>query len=112
MEIDKKIIAAHSGYIYENICYYLFPVYNLEYKKYSPGKILLKKIIDDSKSNFLDYFDLTIGSENYKKNYSNHKQNSSIFFESVNFKGSCLIFLFKLKNLLKKILNDLKIQNL
>ncbi len=103
MEINKKIIAAHSGYIYKNICYYLFPVYNLEYKKYSPGKILLKKIIDDSKSNFLDYFDLTIGPENYKKNYSNNKQNSSIFLESINFKGSCLVFLFKLKDLLKKI---------
>ena len=65
--INNEIIAAHSGYIYKDICYYLFPVYDEEYKKYSPGKILLKKIIDDSKLDELHYFDLTIGSEDYKK---------------------------------------------
>ena len=30
-------------------------------------KILLKYIIDDAKNNLFDYFDLTIGLENYKK---------------------------------------------
>ena len=108
IEIDKKIIAAHSGYVYRNTCYYLFPVYDIEYKKYSPGKILLKKIIEDSKLNSLDYFDLTIGNENYKKNYSNNKQNSAIFLDSINLKGFCFIYFLKLKDLLKKISKFLK----
>ena len=104
MEIDKKIIAAHSGYVYENTYYYLFPVYDIEYKKYSPGKILLKKIIEDSKLNLLNYFDLTIGTENYKRNYSNNTQYSAIFLHSINLKGSFFIFLLKLKEFFKKIL--------
>ena len=102
--IDDEIIAAHSGFIYKNTCYYLFPVYKEAYKKYSPGKILLKKIIDDSKLKSLQYFDLTIGSENYKKNYSNNELCSGIFFQSVNLKGYLYILHRKLKMILKKIL--------
>ncbi len=102
--INDEIIAAHSGFIYKNTCYYLFPVYKEEYKKYSPGKILLKKIIDDSKSKSLQYFDLTIGSENYKKNYSNNELCSGIFLQSVSLKGYFYILHKKLKVTLKKIL--------
>lgn len=102
MKINDEIIAAHSGYIYQNICYYLFPVYNLDYYKYSPGKILLKKIIDESRLNSIDYFDLTIGSENYKKKYSNYKFNSASVFHALSLKGNFYIYLLKFKALLKK----------
>ncbi len=108
LEIDDKVIAAHSGYIYEKICYYLFPVYNINYSKYSPGKILLKKMIDESKQNMLHYFDLTIGSENYKKKYSNKKFSSSFFLKTLTFKGILYIILLKIKFNLKNILNNLK----
>ena len=111
MQINNEIIAAHSGYIYENKFYYLFPVYNIDYRKYSPGKILLKKIIDDSKLNSFEYFDLTIGSEDYKKNYSNHNFNSAIFMKALNFKGNFYISLLKSKEILKKLLKALKILN-
>ena len=59
----------------------LFPAYDNDYRKYSPGKILLKKIIDHSRLNSIDYFDLTIGSEDYKKNFSNNEIETSIFFQ-------------------------------
>ena len=111
MQINNEIIAAHSGYIYENKFYYLFPVYNIDYRKYSPGKILLKKIIDDSKLNSFEYFDLTIGSEDYKKNYSNHNFNSAIFMKALNFKGNFYISLLKSKEILEKLLKALKILN-
>ena len=101
MQVNDEIIAAHSGYIYQNKCYYLFPVYNKDYNKYSPGKILLKKIIDDSKLKSLEYFDLTIGSENYKKNYSNYKFKSAITMKALSFKGKFYIFLMKFREILK-----------
>ena len=104
LEINNEIIAAHSGYVYQNVCYYLFPVYNLEYQKYSPGKILLKYIIEDSKINTLSYFDLTIGSESYKKNFFNNKFLASIYFKSLNFKGFIYIFVLKIKFKIKIIL--------
>ena len=91
LKLNNDILAAHSGYIYNNMCYYLFPAYNLKYKKYSPGKILLKKIIDQTKSNLVKYFDLTIGSENYKKSFANNKSYSAQFLKSLSLKGSFYI---------------------
>ena len=111
MELNNEIIAAHSGFVYNNICYYLFPVYDVNFNKYSPGKILLKKIIDDSKSNLLDYFDLTIGSENYKKDYSNSKSYSSVVLKSLNLRGYLLIFLLNFKEKLKEFLKRFKVLN-
>ena len=111
MQLNNVIIAAHSGYIYKNICYYLFPVYDNNYNKYSPGKILLKKIIDDSKLRSLNYFDLTIGSENYKKDYSNFKFNSARVLKACSLKGSFYIFLFKIRETLKQLLKKVKILN-
>ena len=108
LEIDEKIIAAHSGYIYKKICYYLFPVYNNSYSKYSPGKVLLKSIIDESNQNMLQYFDLTIGSETYKKKYSNKKFYSSFFLKSLTLKGILYIILLKIKFSFKNILKNLK----
>ena len=104
LKLNNDILAAHSGYIYNNMCYYLFPAYNLKYKKYSPGKILLKKIIDQTKSNLVKYFDLTIGSENYKKSFANNKSYSAQFLKSLSLKGSFYISLLKIKFFLKKIL--------
>lgn len=111
LQINNEIIAAHSGYVYKNICYYLFPVYNINYHKYSPGKILLKKIIDDSKLNSLDYFDLTIGDEDYKKSYSNNKFYSATALQAVNIKGNLYILLLRFKMILKKFLKRSKILN-
>ena len=111
MQLDDEIIAAHSGYIYENKCYYLFPVYNIKYQKFSAGKILLKKIIDDTKLKSLEYFDLTIGYENYKKNFSNHKFNSALVMKALSFWGNFYIFLLRLKEILKKFLKTIKVLN-
>ena len=30
LKLNNDILAAHSGYIYNNMCYYLFPAYNLK----------------------------------------------------------------------------------
>ena len=102
LKLNNEILAAHSGYIYNNICYYLFPAYNVKYRKYSPGKILLKKIIDETKLDLVEYFDLTIGSENYKKRFANNKLNSARFLKSLSLKGSFYILLLKIKFFIKK----------
>lgn len=102
--LNEKIIAAHFGYIYNKRCYYLFPVYDYSYKKYSPGKILLKKIIDHCIANSLEYFDLTIGLEDYKKKYSNNENEISFYFKNINYKGIFFISILQFKELLKKII--------
>ena len=114
---DDEIIAAHLGYVYMETFYYLFPAYNLRYKKYSPGKILLNFLINHSKLNGINYFDFTIGSETYKKNWSNFQQKGGITLNSLNIIGDIYISYFKFKNkiksfnqinFLKKIYNRIK----
>jgi len=108
LTFNKKIIAAHFGYIYNKMCYYLFPVYDYDFNKYSPGKILLKMIIDDCISNSIDYFDFTIGLENYKKKLSNYENKASFYFKSYNLRGLSLIVFLECKELIKSIIRCFK----
>lgn len=109
LSLNGEIIAAESGYQYKKRYYYLFPAYNHEYKKFSPGKILLQNMITNCKTNLFDYFDLTIGSENYKENFSNYKIASALFLHSKNIKGFIYIIFLRLKYFIKstiKLRND------
>lgn len=101
LSLNNVIIAAHSGYIYKETCYYLFPAYDLNFKKYSPGKILLKNLIEDCKKNKLSYFDFTSGSEDYKKKWSNNFIKSGYILKSIDFAGFIYIIFINLKNYLK-----------
>ena len=97
LSLDNRIIAAHSGYIYNKTCYYLFPAYDDNYEKYSPGKILLNKLMEDCKIKKISYFDFTIGSEDYKKKWANNKMNSSTVLKSINLIGFIYVLSAKLK---------------
>ena len=66
-------------------------------KKFSPGKILLFEMINDCKKKSLNYFDLTIGNEFYKKKFSNNIQPASFYFQSIKIKSLFLYFIFKTK---------------
>ena len=63
---NDKIIAAHLGLKTKTNYTYLLPVYDYKYRKYSPGWILLLKLLETFKLNNLNRFDLTIGEEGYK----------------------------------------------
>ena len=104
LSLNDEIIAAQAGCYYKKRYYYLFPAYNYEYRKFSPGKILLQNMIVNCKIKSFECFDLTIGSENYKEIFSNYKMASVLFFHSKNLKGFIYIFFLKLKYLVKQIL--------
>ena len=101
LSLNDTIIAAHSGYIYNNRCYYLFPTYDTNFKKFSPGKILLSELVYDCKNNNLNYFDLTIGSEGYKKKWSNSIMKSCSTLKSTKFNGFVYILFIKVKMYIK-----------
>ena len=107
--MDNKIISAHVGYIYKNTFYHIMPTHDIKYSKFSPGNVLLKKMIEiylDYKD--INFFNFTIGNEVYKKKWSN-KNNylySLIIFN--NFKG----FIFSIFYRLKSKLNNKYILNL
>ena len=74
LKIGNSFIAGHIGYSTENILTYLIPVYNKSYQKYSPGWILLTSLFEHSDEKGINYFDLSTGSENYKKTLVNDEK--------------------------------------
>jgi CelD/BcsL family acetyltransferase involved in cellulose biosynthesis len=102
LTLDKKIIAAHSGFIYNKRCYYLFPAYDYYFRKFAAGKILLDFIYKDCIRKNCDYLDLTIGSEQYKVKWSNEISTSNNYLKSISTIGYIYILLIKFKNYLKK----------
>ena len=99
LKINKKIISSHIGYIYNNIYYYIFPVYDKNFKKYSPGNILLSKLIDNYKAKKFNLFDFTIGNELYKKKLVNFIDQTYEFVSFYSFFG--IFYNLKVKAKLK-----------
>ena len=84
LKINNKIISSHIGYKFNDNYYYIFPVYDLDYKKYSPGNILLYKLIENYRSKKFNSFDFTIGNELYKNKLSNF---IDYIYEYISFKS-------------------------
>lgn len=66
------LVAAHMGMRSTNVWHWWFPVYNLEYAKYSPGAIILRKIIEEACDQGMQEVDLGKGDEPYKYSFSNY----------------------------------------
>ena len=101
--LNDKIIAAHLGYVVNKNFYYLFPTYDEEYSKYSPGNILLLKLIENFFNDNGQVFDFTTGDEIYKLRLSNIKRKMFYKNFSLTFKGQLLNFTFILIQTLKSI---------
>ena len=67
--LDEKVLATHWGGVHNGRFYFLMPSYANQWGKYSPGRLLLVKLIEWSIDNHIETFDFTIGSEDYKKSY-------------------------------------------
>ncbi|MBD1134945.1 GNAT family N-acetyltransferase [Pelagibacterales bacterium SAG-MED47] len=103
LSLNDKIIAVHLGYLKENKLIYLFPTYDREYANFSPGNILIIKMINNFfKNNGLE-FDFTTGDENYKIRLSNRKQRIFYKIISLNFKSNFVKVLIELFNYIKQI---------
>ena len=104
LKIENKIISAHIGYVYNNVFYYIFPVYDSDYKKYSPGNILLCKLLENCQTENFKSFDFTIGSEAYKRKLNNKSCEIIEYITSETILGYTYYFLIKLKIFLKKLI--------
>ena len=74
LKVGNEVIATHVGIYDKKTFYYLMPANNLnEWEKYSPGRLLLIKLLEWSINNKLSIFDFTIGGEAYKKIWCNQE---------------------------------------
>ena len=71
-EVDGKIVAECFGIIYKDTFYYFIPLLlPNKYSNFKIGKILILKIIEWCIYKKLKKFDFGLGSESYKKYFSN-----------------------------------------
>ena len=87
LKLGDKIIATHWGVIHKSRFYYLMPTYSADFMVYSPGKILLYFLIEESISQKLKVFDFTIGGESYKNEWCNDSLQIFYYLKSMSFKG-------------------------
>lgn len=68
---EDDVIAAHFGIRTGTAAHYWFPTYNREYARYSPGNILLLRILESLSELGVQYLDLGKGAAPYKKSFAN-----------------------------------------
>lgn len=69
--VGEEVAALHFGMRSASVWHYWFPTYNPEFQKYSPGLILLLKMIETAESLGIQTIDLGKGDESYKQRVMN-----------------------------------------
>jgi len=102
---DSKPIAFHFGFEYNNSLTWYKPSFDITYKKYSPGTVLLKSIIEYSSDKSMKKFDFTIGDESFKSRFSNLNKKNNNF---VLYKSPILYRSSQIRCFISKLLNRIK----
>lgn len=97
LKLNDELIAAHWGVMDKNVFYYILPAYNHKYENYSPGRLLMERLINSSIQNKLDFFDFTHGEESYKKKWSDISIELFEIFKWNSYIGYVFLTLLKLK---------------
>lgn len=71
LEFNGRAIAFHFGFDYGSKVIWYKPSFDIEYSKHSPGKVLLKFLLQYSLDNGKHEFDFTLGDEEFKKRFTN-----------------------------------------
>lgn len=68
--LDDKVVAAHLGFVNGGRFTWYKPTYDPAYSKFSPGEVLLKRLIEDAVEEPVDEFDFTVGDEAFKLRFA------------------------------------------
>jgi len=66
LKFGEDIVAYHLGYNYRGHFYYTRPTFDIQYSHFSPGKLLLAKLIEREIEHGTKIFDLGRGQQEYK----------------------------------------------
>ena len=73
LKVNSEIIASHWGISYNKTFYWIIPTFSNKWSFYSPGRLILYKLLEWCHSNNYKKFDLTIGDEGYKNLWTKNK---------------------------------------
>ncbi len=101
IKINNRIISSIVGRIENDKYYYLIPSYlDKDYKKFSPGRLLLKEQIKWCFENKFKIFDFGPGEFNYKSHWSNDTSYYFKIIKAISFTGFILKGLYEIKKFL------------
>jgi hypothetical protein len=69
-----EALAFHLGFVFNRVFTWYKPTFNVDYARYSPGEVLLKKLLEDCLEEDLREFDFTVGNEGFKDRFANVKR--------------------------------------
>jgi len=71
MYAGKKLIAAHYCLTAQGVCHSWIPAYDPAFRRYSPGKLLLRRLLFEAPERSIERFDFGAGDEPYKYQFAN-----------------------------------------
>ncbi len=100
--LDDTVIATHWGMIHQDRFYYLLPTFaGGDWKKYSPGRLLLEHLLEYAFKTRLKVFDFTIGGEAYKRDWCNSKLRLYEYLQVNTRRGEAYRLANRLKNFVR-----------
>jgi len=71
LEAGGEVVAEHLGLRYFDALSYWFPVYDVKFQQYSPGRLILWELIKGATENGITLIDFGEGESQYKRQFSN-----------------------------------------
>lgn len=71
---SDETLAYHLGFSYDGVYTWYLPSFNVDFSRYSPGEVLLKKLLEDALESRVREFDFTLGDSPHKERFTNLKR--------------------------------------
>ena len=68
---DDIAMAIHIGFETEKVFVWYKPTFDIQYKRLSPGEVLIKRLLEHCGAAEIEYFDFARGVEQFKRRFSN-----------------------------------------
>ena len=68
--LDGRVVAAHLGFVHGGRFTWYKPTFDPAYARFSPGEVLLKRLLEDAQKEPVDEFDFTVGDEAFKLRFA------------------------------------------
>ncbi len=71
LRVGETVVATHWGMVFRNRYYWLMPTYEAgAWTRFSVGRLLMQSVVEWSISQGIEWFDLTIGDEPFKREWA------------------------------------------
>ncbi len=106
LRLDDNVIALHIGLSHHFKYYYFIPTFDLAYRDFSPGKVLIYHMLKTQSENRVTEFDFLRGEEDYKSGWSEqYRELFRLYASSNTAKGRLILFwMASARPFLKKLL--------